>query len=114
MIFTSYTKDVKSTLELRHLQNGSLIMEFPLEIGSISSTSGKREHTEFFFKLSTFTNAGITYRIDLAKNDYTPVVSLATDTYLLQLSGLASFHVLNAMTDIPKINVKSQHLQHCS
>lgn len=74
-MFLSYTRDVKSTLELRHLENGSLIMDFPLEIGSIASTSGKREDTEFFFKLSTFTNPGVTYKIDLSKEEYTPVVS---------------------------------------
>lgn len=94
MIFTSYTKDVKSTLELRHLQNGSLILEFPLEIGSISSTSGKREHTEFFFKLSTFTNAGITYRIDLSKHDYTPVVSLAADNWFYCLNSLSFIQMI--------------------
>lgn len=77
-MFTSYTKDVKSTLELRHLENGSLVLEFPLEIGSISSTSGKREDEQFFFKLSTFTSPGITYRVDLSNGNYTPVVSANT------------------------------------
>lgn len=62
-----YLEDVKSKLELRFLGNGSLIQNFPLEIGNVNSHSGSRRDDEFFFKFVSFLTPGKVYHVDLSK-----------------------------------------------
>jgi prolyl oligopeptidase len=65
-LFVSYSQDVKSTLELRNLHNGTLIQHFPLEASAIVSTEARRQDFEFYFKTSTFSNPGTTYFLNLS------------------------------------------------
>ena len=62
-LVTCYLADVRSQLQLRSLATGSLKQSISLPgIGSISSFSGQREDSEFFFSFSSFANPGAIYR----------------------------------------------------
>jgi len=66
-LVVGYIEDVKSKLELRFLGNGSLIQNFPLEIGTVNSFSGKRRYDDFFFGFVSFLTPGKVYHVDLTK-----------------------------------------------
>lgn len=72
-ILISYNRDVKSTLELRNLGNGTFILDYPLEAGTIQSTQGKREDHTFFFKVETFTDPGMTYKLEFGEKGEIPM-----------------------------------------
>lgn len=59
-----YLKDVKQSIEIRNLQDGSLIREFDIPIGSITDVEAERESSEFFFYLESFLTPGIIYHFD--------------------------------------------------
>jgi prolyl oligopeptidase len=44
--------------------NGKKLLDVPLPIGSIDSVTGRKKDTQFFFKLGSFLNPGVTYRYD--------------------------------------------------
>jgi len=71
---TCYIHDVKSLLELRSLRDGSLIQNFPIEVGTISGFSGKKEHSEFFFQFVSFLTPGRIYHVDFQKQPLEPKV----------------------------------------
>ncbi|XP_021958052.1 prolyl endopeptidase [Folsomia candida] len=71
-LLVSYNRDVKSTLELRNLRNGTLILEYSLEAGSIQSTEGRREDRTFYFSLATFSNPGVSYRLIFGEDGSIP------------------------------------------
>ena len=68
-----YIQDVKNTLELRSLNNGSLIQTFPIEVGTITGYSGKREHSEFFFQFASFLSPGRIFHVDF--NQKMPLIA---------------------------------------
>lgn len=65
-----YMQDVCDIIQIRELHTGKLIFSPEIPIGTISSVSGKRKHSEVFFYFYNYLNPGIIYRIDVA-NDTT-------------------------------------------
>ncbi|CAG7708907.1 unnamed protein product, partial [Allacma fusca] len=61
-----YIHDVKSALSLLRLKDGSLVKNFPLEVGNVTEYSGKREHTDIFFQFTSFLSPGNIFHVDLA------------------------------------------------
>ena len=61
-------------MSLHALSDGKLIKNFPLEMGTVSSYSGKRYQTEMFYGFVSFLTPGIFYRCDLTKDDLVPEV----------------------------------------
>jgi prolyl oligopeptidase len=66
-----YLNNVQSKLELRFLSNGTLIQNFPLEIGTVNSYSGKRNQDEFFFNFVSFLAPGTVFHVDFTKEPLT-------------------------------------------
>ncbi|GJN24765.1 hypothetical protein PR202_gb12527 [Eleusine coracana subsp. coracana] len=65
-LLVCYMSDVKSILQLRDLSTGNLIHQLPLDIGSISEISCRREDKEAFIGFVSFLSPGIIYRCNLA------------------------------------------------
>lgn len=62
-IVLSYSRDVKDELYLHDLRSGRRIKRIGQDlIGTISAVTGRREHDEFFFYLSSFLSPGTVYR----------------------------------------------------
>ncbi|TVU41967.1 hypothetical protein EJB05_15531, partial [Eragrostis curvula] len=65
-LLVCYMSDVKNILQLRHLGTGTLIHQLPLEIGSVSEISCRREDKEAFIGFVSFLSPSIIYRCNLA------------------------------------------------
>ena len=66
----------QSVLCLHQMEDGSFVMNFPLEMGSITGYSGRRKDTEIFYRFISFLSPGIIYRCDMAQTELKPKVSL--------------------------------------
>ena len=66
----------QSVLCLHQMEDGSFVMNFPLEMGSITGYSGRRKDTEIFYRFISFLSPGIIYRCDMAQTELKPEVSL--------------------------------------
>ncbi|CAN8240150.1 unnamed protein product [Cochlearia groenlandica] len=60
-----YMSDVKHILQIRDLKSGSLLHQLPLDIGSVSDVSARREDSTFFFSFTSFLTPGLIYKCDL-------------------------------------------------
>jgi prolyl oligopeptidase len=60
-----YISDVKHTLQVHDLETGAFHWRLPLEIGTVTDISGKREDCEIFFNFTSFLIPGTVYRCDL-------------------------------------------------
>ncbi|KAG2633403.1 hypothetical protein PVAP13_2NG269300 [Panicum virgatum] len=65
-LLVCYMSDVKHILQLRDLRTGNLIHQLPLEIGSVSEISCRREDKEVFIGFTSFLSPGIIYRCNLS------------------------------------------------
>lgn len=62
-------------LEVRHLNNGSLIKNLPLDVGTVVGFSGKKKQSEIFYMFMSFLTPGIIYRYDFENDCEKPGVS---------------------------------------
>ncbi|RWV90362.1 hypothetical protein GW17_00047443 [Ensete ventricosum] len=65
-ILVCYLSDVKHVLQIRDLKTGNLLHRLPLDVGSVSGISGRREDSEIFISFTSFLTPGIIYRCNLA------------------------------------------------
>lgn len=71
---TCYIQDVKNTLQLRKLSDGSVIKDFALEVGTIMGYSGRKEDTELFFQFASFLTPAKIFNVDLKSDSLEPNV----------------------------------------
>ncbi|KAJ3681936.1 hypothetical protein LUZ60_014509 [Juncus effusus] len=64
-VILCYMSDVKHVLQVRDLKTGAFLHDLPLDIGSISSISSRREDSEFFIGFTSFLTPGIIYKCSL-------------------------------------------------
>ncbi|PLW39357.1 hypothetical protein PCASD_05015 [Puccinia coronata f. sp. avenae] len=63
LVVLSYSRDVKDELYLHEIKSGKRIKRIGEDlIGTIGGLSGRREHAEFFFQISSFLSPGTVYR----------------------------------------------------
>lgn len=74
-----YMEDVKNILKVHDLNTGKVLYEFPLGVGSIVGVSGKKKHSELFYKFSSMITPGIIYLADMSANTPTPKVFIKTE-----------------------------------
>jgi prolyl oligopeptidase len=73
-LLVCYLSDVKHVLQLRDLQTGNLLHQLPLDIGSVSTVSGKRDDSEVYFSFTSFLSPRIIYRCNLLAESPVPEV----------------------------------------
>ncbi|KAL7263456.1 hypothetical protein ACSBR1_001584 [Camellia fascicularis] len=64
-ILLSYLSDVKYVLQLRDLKTGSILHHLPIDIGSVSEISARREDSTIFIGFTSFLTPGIIYQCEL-------------------------------------------------
>ncbi|VDO00362.1 unnamed protein product [Rodentolepis nana] len=69
-------KDVCHNLSVHDLESGKRKRNIPVDIGSISAFSGRKEDTSIFFQFTSFFTPGIVYSYDLTDPDAKPRVCL--------------------------------------
>jgi len=78
-LVTCYMHDVKNTMQLRKLEDGEVIHNFELEIGSITGFSGDIRHTELMYKYSSQIAPGTIFHVDLSTPSPTQRVLIQTE-----------------------------------
>lgn len=68
VLVVCYLRDVVSKIELHKLNDGSLIKELDLPIGSVTSFSGKRKQSEIFYYMTSFLTPGLIYHYDFNRH----------------------------------------------
>ncbi|GLT53037.1 hypothetical protein SLA2020_263340 [Shorea laevis] len=64
-MIVSYLSDVKYVLQIRDLKSGSLLHQLPIDIGTVSGISARREDNVVFFGFTSFLAPGIIYQCNL-------------------------------------------------
>ena len=64
-VIVSYLSDVKYVLHLRDLKTGSLLHHLPIDIGTVSDISARREDSIVFIGFTSFLTPGIIYQCNL-------------------------------------------------
>ncbi|CAK8569150.1 unnamed protein product [Lathyrus sativus] len=64
-LIVSYLSDVKHLLQVRDLKTGSLQHQLPIDIGTVSDVSARREDTVVFISFTSFLSPGIVYQCNL-------------------------------------------------
>ncbi|KAG5873179.1 hypothetical protein JTB14_035232 [Gonioctena quinquepunctata] len=64
MIVVCYLRDVKNAMAIHDLKTGKKIHDFKLDVGTISTISGKHYHKEMFYSFCSFLTPNIIYKVD--------------------------------------------------
>ncbi|XP_075961859.1 prolyl endopeptidase isoform X1 [Anarhichas minor] len=73
-LVVNYLHDVKDILQLCELSTGLVVRDLPLDVGSVAGVSCKKNHSDFFYKFTSFTTPGIIYHCDLSESNPEPSV----------------------------------------
>ncbi|GMJ10604.1 hypothetical protein like AT1G76140 [Hibiscus trionum] len=64
-MIVSYLSDVKYVLQVRDLKSGSVLHQLPIDIGTVSGISARREDSVAFIGFTSFLTPGIVYQCNL-------------------------------------------------
>eukprot|EP00850_Spirogloea_muscicola_P019505 SM000192S04900 [mRNA] locus=s192:24950:30395:- [translate_table: standard] len=65
VLLTCYLHDVKHILQIRDLGTGNVIKALPLDVGSVSSATGRKQDSQIFFSFTSFLSPGTIYSCEL-------------------------------------------------
>lgn len=63
-------------MSLHKLETGEKVMDFSIDLGTITSMTGKRDHTEMFYEFFSFLTPNKIYRVDFTKPKIETTVSI--------------------------------------
>ncbi|ODM96223.1 Prolyl endopeptidase [Orchesella cincta] len=93
-LVTCYTRDVRNILQLRKLNDGSLVQQFQLGLGTITGFSGRTQDTEMFFMMSSFLTPGTISHVDFKQTNPSNICTCPCFT-----KGKVTFRVNNEFKD---------------
>ncbi|KAJ6399682.1 hypothetical protein OIU77_020270 [Salix suchowensis] len=64
-MIVSYLSEVKHVLQVRDLKTGSLLHRLPIDIGSVTGISARRDDSTVFFEFTSFLTPSIIYKCNL-------------------------------------------------
>ncbi|VDN98342.1 unnamed protein product [Rodentolepis nana] len=96
-------KDVCHSLSVHALESGKRKRNIPVDIGSISAFSGRKEDTLVFFQFTSFFTPGIVYSYDLTDPDAKPRIVFQTEVRGLDLSNFESKQIFYSSGDGTRI-----------
>ncbi|CAI0435431.1 unnamed protein product [Linum tenue] len=68
-LILSYLSDVKNVLEIRDLKTGSFLHQLPIDIGTVTRVSARRQDSVAFIGFTSFLSPGIIYQCDFGSGD---------------------------------------------
>ncbi|CAI0382268.1 unnamed protein product [Linum tenue] len=68
-LILSYLSDVKNVLEIRDLRTGSFLHQLPIDIGTVTGVSARRQDNVAFIGFTSFLSPGIIYQCDFGFGD---------------------------------------------
>eukprot|EP00922_Rhytidocystis_sp_ex-Travisia-forbesii_P039069 GHVS01058168.1.p1 GENE.GHVS01058168.1~~GHVS01058168.1.p1 ORF type:complete len:834 (-),score=140.20 GHVS01058168.1:562-2787(-) len=82
LIVVHFFKDVKSLLQVRCMYTGELIRDFPLDVGTVTTASGNRVHTELLVNFSNFLTPSQIFHVELSRDSTTQKPELMRNTQM--------------------------------
>ncbi|KAL5965413.1 Prolyl endopeptidase [Taenia solium] len=79
-----YMKDVCHQLSVHSLDTGLKVRDIPIDVGSISSFSGRKEDTMIFYQFVSFLTPGIIYSYDLTNANAKPETVIISHQVVFQ------------------------------
>lgn len=86
ILVVCYIKHVVNVIELRRLNDGSFIRELKIPIGTVTSFTGKRKHSEIFYFITSFLTPGIIYHYDFNKHTEPYVRRFKINSIIINIS----------------------------
>jgi len=113
VLVVCYIRDVVSVIELHSLTDGKFLRELKFPIGTITSFSGKRKHSEIFYHLTSFLTPGIIFHYDFAKTEDPKVFrEIKLDNFdASEFSTEQIFYESKDGTKVPMFIVRSNNVQ---
>ena len=65
-LLVCYIHDVKHLLQIHDLQTGAFQWRLPLDIGSVTDSSGRRQDSDIYIRFTSFLTPGTIFRCDLS------------------------------------------------
>uniref|UniRef100_A0A5K3F172 Peptidase_S9_N domain-containing protein n=1 Tax=Mesocestoides corti TaxID=53468 RepID=A0A5K3F172_MESCO len=104
-----FMKDVCNRLSVYALETGAKVKDIPIDIGSVSSFSGRKEDTMMFFQFTSFLVPGVSYSYDLTDVHAKPEVVFETEVKGLDLSNFEARQVFYQSKDGTRVPMFIMH-----
>ncbi|KAM7536755.1 hypothetical protein Aperf_G00000081049 [Anoplocephala perfoliata] len=98
-LIVCYMRDVCHYLSVHALETGEKLRDIPVDLGSISAFSGRKEDTMVFFQFTSFLTPGIIYSYDLTDPEAKPKVIFRTKVKGLDLSRFEAKQIFYSSKD---------------
>ncbi|VDL44498.1 unnamed protein product [Hymenolepis diminuta] len=107
-----YMRDVCHNLSVHALESGKKKRDIPVDIGSISAFSGRKEDTLIFFQFTSFFTPGIVYSYDLTDSEAKPKIVFQTKVKGLDLSNFEAKQIFYSSKDGTRVPMFILHRKH--
>ncbi|VDL92114.1 unnamed protein product [Schistocephalus solidus] len=96
-------KDVTNRLSIHDLETGAKTKDIPIDIGSVSSMSGRKKDTMMFFQFTSFLEPGVCFSYDLTAGTATKKVVFKNEVKGLDLSNFEVRQLMYESKDATRV-----------